>query len=145
MHLQKRTDFAIRLLVHLAVAEDEVVPVARVAHAYGISEPFLAKVAQALRDRGHVRAVRGRRGGLALARAPADIRIGQVVRELEDLTLVECFDPDRDDCAITPACRLRPLLEKARAAFLAVLDESTLDDLIRRRRSRLVQLLSPAS
>ena len=74
--------------------------------------------------------LRGRGGGLKLARPPNKIGLGQVVREVEeDFTMVECFDPKINKCAITGPCRLRGALSRALKAYLAVLDEYTLADL----------------
>ena len=100
------------------------------------------KVAHELGLRGLVAPVRGRRGGLRLARPPEEIRVGDVVRGAEEnLALVECFAPASSECAIEPACGLRAALHEALAAFLAVLDGYTLADLVARRRGPLLRLL----
>ena len=97
-----------------------------------MSEDHLAKVVGRLASLGYVDTQRGRSGGVRLARDPADIRIGDVVRECEDnLCLVECFDPDTNQCPIAPACKLAGALDRALQAFLQVLDGVTLADLSR--------------
>ncbi|MCB9592852.1 MAG: Rrf2 family transcriptional regulator [Sandaracinaceae bacterium] len=141
MRLHQRTDFAIRLLIYLGLAGSGPVSVGRVASSFAISEHHLAKVAQRLRDLGYVRLVRGRSGGLELLRDPEDIRMGELVRQLEQHILVECFEPATDQCRISSACSLKRLLERARSSFFAELDRSTLADLITPRRD-LVRLLS---
>ena len=82
---------------------------------------------------GVVEGLRGRGGGVRLARPADQISVGAVVRALEARDdLVECFDSASDACAISPACRLKGILGRAQAAFLKELDAYTLADVIRR-------------
>jgi len=130
MRLTFYTDYSLRLMMYAAVRHGEVVKIQDVADAYGISKNHLMKVAFELGRKGYLETLRGRGGGFRLARAPDKIRLGDVVRETEeDFTLVECFDPKTDRCAITGPCRLRGVLRKALQAYFAVLDEYTLADL----------------
>jgi Rrf2 family nitric oxide-sensitive transcriptional repressor len=131
MRLTIHTDYALRTLIYLGVVGDRLTPVGDVAEAYGISKHHLLKVASTLASGGYVEAVRGSGGGIRLARAPADINIGQVVRFTEaDMNLVECFCPGEDGCRIQTGCLLRSVLRNALRAFLAVLDRYTLADLM---------------
>jgi len=133
MRLTQRTDYALRVLMHLAVKRD-VVSVGEVATRFGLSQHHVMKVAQELARAGWVEAQRGRGGGLTLAVEPKALRIGDVVRRFEpDFRLVECFDPAVNDCVITPACRLRGTLERALTMFLECLDAVTLADLMTER------------
>ncbi|NKE45081.1 Rrf2 family transcriptional regulator [Roseomonas frigidaquae] len=128
MRLTTLTDYALRMLVHLAVAPEGRATIAAVAEAFGISENHLMKVAHQLGQSGHILTLRGRGGGLALARPAEAITVGDVVRRMEpDLALVPCMGGGA--CAILPACRLKQALHQARAAFLAVLDGTTLADI----------------
>jgi Rrf2 family transcriptional regulator, nitric oxide-sensitive transcriptional repressor len=131
MRLTLHTDYALRLLMYLAIEPDRLQTIEEIAARYRISRNHLMKVAQTLVQAGVVDSIRGRGGGLRLARPPDAINIGAVVRETEDgFALVECFDP-KGDCIITPACSLRGPLEQALAAFLSVLDRYTLADLVK--------------
>jgi Rrf2 family nitric oxide-sensitive transcriptional repressor len=128
MRLTTLTDFSLRLLIQLALRPSGRATIADVAQAYGVSENHLMKVAHQLGQAGLVRTLRGRGGGLELARPAAGITAGEVVRRMEpDMALVPCFAGA--DCAILPACRLKQALHAAREAFLAVLDATTLADL----------------
>ncbi len=130
MRLNLQSDYGLRLLTYLAVNEGGLVTVGDVAERFGISKNHLTKVAQQLAQAGLVETLRGRGGGLRLARSPAEINIGQVVRWLEaDFAIVECLPGGRDDCLITPACRLKGVLSEALEAFMAVLDRYNLDNL----------------
>lgn len=134
MRLTVYTDYALRLLMYLAVKDDGLATISEVAASYGISKNHLMKVAHQLGLAGYVETVRGRSGGLRLAKPVADIRLGDVVRRTEpDMALVQCFKPVDAPCAIRPCCVLRRALEKAGAAFVDVLDGYSLADLVKPR------------
>lgn len=117
------------MLVALGVADPEKISVAQVSRAYGISHYHLVKVARHLAELGYIETVRGKGGGMRLARAPGSIRIGEVVRQLEpELGVVECLRPTGARCVIVPACRLRSLMRRATQRFLDELDTTTLAD-----------------
>ncbi len=126
------SNFAIRLLMYAALKGDKPSAVPEVARAYRISYDHLKKAAAELCRRGYLETVRGRNGGFRLAKQPADIRIGEVIRQTEgDAALVECFAPQTNTCPLVDACQLRIALQDALAAFFAVLDRYTLADLVR--------------
>lgn len=128
MRLTTLTDFSLRMLIHLAVKPAGRATIAEVAGGYGISENHLMKVAHQLGQAGYVATLRGRGGGLQLARPAAAITVGEVVRRMEpDMDIVPCFA--EGNCAILAACRLKHAMHKAREAFLAVLDGVTIEDL----------------
>lgn len=132
MKLNLQTDFALRLLMHLAVNKDHLCTIADIAERYSISKNHLMKVAHTLAHEGLVKSVRGRSGGLRLKRQASQIVVGDVVRLMEtDLALVECFQGGAQTCLITPACKLKGVLAEAIDAFLSTLDNYTLDDLVR--------------
>ena len=134
MRLTTYTDYALRLLMYVAVKDDELATISEVADGYGISKNHLMKVAHQLGLAGFVETVRGRSGGLRLAKPAAAIGLGDVVRVTEqDMSLVPCFDPADKSCAIGACCGLRRALGAASAAFLAVLDDYTLADLAKPR------------
>ncbi|MBO6669581.1 Rrf2 family transcriptional regulator [Parvibaculum sp.] len=133
MRLTLHTDYALRVLMHLALAPGRLVTISEVAASFSISRNHLVKVAHELGQAGFVETMRGRGGGLRLARPPEEIAIGDVVRAMEeDFRIVECFDRDANSCCIAPACRLKRLLKEALDAWLAVLDGATLADLVER-------------
>lgn len=130
MQLTTHTDYALRLLIYLALSEDQApATVQQAALSYGISANHIAKVAQTLVQLGYIKSLRGRGGGLVLERPAAKIVVGEVVRQTENLRLLECFGPD-SSCPIDPACILKGVLGRAQDAFLKELDRHTLADLI---------------
>ena len=141
MQLTRYSDYSLRVLIYLALDPDRLATIEDIARGYDISKAHLMKVVHQLGLGGFVETVRGRRGGLRLARPPQEITVGEVVRYTEEsMALAECF-ATASRCAIEPACGLRGVLHEALAAFLAVLDGYTLEDLVARRRKPLAEIL----
>ena len=130
MRLTDFSDYALRVLMYAAIQNDRLITIEETAKLYGISCAHLMKVVNQLTRAGYLKAVRGRSGGLTLAKRPNCIKLGDVVRATEpDFALVECF-ASGNNCLITPRCRLRGALKEALTAFIGTLDGYTLDHLI---------------
>ena len=130
MRLTVHSDYALRLLMYLAVQTEKLATIPEVAKAYSISPNHLMKVVHQMGQAGYVETVRGRGGGMRLARAADTIRLGEVVRFTEpDMDIVPCFQSKNQSCPLWRACRLKGALDQARRAFLAVLDDYTIGDL----------------
>lgn len=130
MRLSVHTDYALRTLMFLAV-KDGHHSIAAIASAYGISKNHLMKVAQRLTAEGCVESVRGRNGGLRLARPASALNVGAIMRMMEDTgNFVECFDAATNTCVVTPACGLRHALAGALEAYARHLDTFTIADLV---------------
>lgn len=143
MQLTTQTDYALRTLLMLALKAPDKCTVAEISQAYGISEHHLVKVVGRLTQHGYVRTTRGKDGGVRLAIAPAEISIGQVVRELEpELGVVSCLRDNDRPCTIYPACKLRRLFVEATEQFIATLSAYRLSDVLDQpaELSRLLQI-----
>ena len=141
MLLTRQTDYGLRMLIYLALHPDRRATAMEIADAFQVSQNHLLKLIQRLAAAGVLHTYRGKGGGVVLARPAKTIRVGDVVRELEQgLEVIDC---NRPLCPIAPACDLREVLGDARGAFLAVLDDCTLEDVVRRRRDTL-RLLVPS-
>jgi len=131
MQLTRWTDFALRTLMLLGVQpDDRYVPSSEVSRLFELPPDHLRKVTHELMKQGWIEGKRGAGGGVRLAVDPATLRVGRIVSTLERLDLLECFDPDRDACLISAPCRLKHVLQEATQAFVAVLDQHTLADLV---------------
>ncbi len=140
MRLTFSTDYALRLLMLVGLETARLVTIEEVADRFGISKNHLMKVAHQLGQRGYLETVRGRNGGLRLGKAPDQIVVGEVVRKMEpDFAVVECESP-AGYCRIAPCCTLRSAMREAVQAFLAKLDQYTLEELLRPK-SKMRQLL----
>ena len=131
MTLTRFSDYALRILMFAALEANKPFSIKHVATQFDLSKHHLAKVVNHLVRSGHLKARRGRRGGVWLGRDPRTIRLGALVRLTENGSpLVECFAPASNRCRLTPACRLKGALAQALEAFYQSLDERTLADLV---------------
>lgn len=138
MRLTLHTDYALRVLMTLALVPERVVSADELARRHRLSKNHLVKVGQTLTQLGLVTGRRGRGGGLRLARDPRQIRIGALVRVLEgEPRLVECLSSpvvtSDGGCIFAGGCRLTRAFRGALDAFFESLDETTLADLVARR------------
>ena len=133
MRLTQWTDYSLRVLMYCAACEQRELPVTitEIADSHSISRSHLTKVVHQLGAHGLLDTTRGRGGGMRLCKPAAEINIGAVVRQTEtDFAMVECFDASTNQCALSPQCLLKGVLQQATNSFLAVLDGVTLADLI---------------
>jgi Rrf2 family nitric oxide-sensitive transcriptional repressor len=130
VRLAYSTDYGLRMLMRLASAPERPFSTAELADEFRLSRHHLTKIMQRLARAGIVATRRGGGGGALLARPARTIRLGDVVRELEEgQALVECFAREGGACTLVAGCRLKLCLRAAEAAFLADLDRSTLADI----------------
>lgn len=136
MRLTRQTNYAIRLLMYCAANEGRLSRVSEIAAAYSVSELFLFKILQPLVEAKIVETVRGRNGGVRLARPASDITLFDVVRVTEEnFAMAECFETDATECPLIDSCGLNAALRKALGAFFEVLAGYSIDDLVKARPS----------
>jgi len=128
VQLTSFTDYGLRALIYLAtLPQGELTSITKVTETYNVSRNHMVKIINKLGQLGYVETVRGKNGGIRLGMAAESIVLGDVVRAIEPLQIVNCSD---EFCHITPACRLKNVLADARAVFLAELDKHTLASLV---------------
>ena len=143
MRLTQYSTFALRTLQYVALRDPAIVTVVEVSRAHQISKAHLVKVSHDLAQRGYVQTLRGRKGGMRLARPAHLITVGEVGRWTEaPLHLVECFDPATNTCPLEGACHLSRGIQRALRAFLSVLDDITIADITINRGILMDRLLS---
>lgn len=126
MRLTRYTDYSLRVLIHLALHDERLCSIGEISRTYEISHNHLMKVANALARDGFIETVRGRAGGMRLARQPDKISVGEVVRRTEEgFELADC-----SGCALSPACGLTGVLAEGMRAMMAVFDSYTIADLL---------------
>ena len=130
MKLTLYSDYSLRVLMYLA-PQSQLTQIDEIARFYNISKNHLTKVVHNLALEGYILSVRGRGGGIKLNKKPEDINIGELVRKTEEhFNLVECFNPETNTCPIIGKCGLQSVLGQALFAYLNVLDQYTLKDII---------------
>lgn len=143
MHLTTYSDYSMRVLVYLCLQREGLVTIADIAKAYDISENHLMKVVHHLALDGYIETVRGKGGGMRLAREPEYINLGELLRRTEgDHGLLACTD-GISNCCIQPACNLVEILREAHNALFAVLEKYTLADLVKRQQPLIRILMHP--
>ncbi len=136
MRLTTFSDYTLRVLMYLALDRTKLATIPEIAAAYDISQNHLMKVVHQLVRAGVIESVRGKGGGIRLARAPEAIRIGEVVRATEgEAPIVECLSDEPDACRIAGACKLTRVLVDAFDALFESLDRYTLADLTSHRKA----------
>ena len=130
MHITQHTDYALRVLIFLASNDHRLATIQEISERFQVSRAHLMKVVNQLIRNGFVEGLRGKGGGLRLARPAPDISVGDVIRKMEtDLALVECFNED-SRCLLTASCQLKGVLAEALEAFFASLDRVSLAQIL---------------
>ncbi|MBB5074266.1 Rrf2 family iron-responsive transcriptional regulator [Bartonella callosciuri] len=130
MRLTKQTNYALRMLMYCANNQGSLSRIPEIAKAYAVSEFFLFKILQPLVEAGFIQTVRGRNGGIKLAKPAAEISVADVVKVTEDnFSMAECFDTAKSHCPLIDFCGLNTALQKALNAFFDVLSVISLADL----------------
>ena len=134
MRLTRQTNYAIRILMYCAANDGRLSRVPEIAASYSLSELFLFKILQPLVENGLIETVRGRNGGIKLAKPASEITLFDAVRVTEDnFAMAECFEDGAADCPLIDSCGLNTALRRALNAFFDVLSEYTIDDLVKAR------------
>jgi len=141
MELTRHSDYALRVLLYLAIYPDRQATITDIAQAYNISRNHLMKVVHRLSKGGYIQTFRGNQGGMRLARDPSKIVLGQVVLDMgEKVNLIDC---EGQGCPIVPACVLKRVLGEASQALIDVLKRYTLADIVAQPQSLTALLLAP--
>ncbi|HYX38909.1 MAG TPA: Rrf2 family transcriptional regulator [Oligoflexus sp.] len=131
MEVSLYSDYAFRVLMYLALHRQGLVQIKTISDAYRVSENHLVKVVQHLVRQGYVASVRGRSGGIRLAKEPESIVLGEVFRRTEpSLKLLSCFEAEHTACPIVSMCSLQGVFQRALRSFLDELDKRTLASLV---------------
>lgn len=130
MQISRYTDYSLRTLIYLGIQPDRWVTIREIAEHYGISKAHLVKVVHQLGRHGHIETKRGSGGGMRLPNGTQSINIGNVVRDMENFDIAECFNADSKVCSLQPSCALKLVLAQASKDFLEFLDRFTLADLL---------------
>ncbi|AAU28594.1 TPA: Rrf2 family transcriptional regulator [Legionella pneumophila] len=130
MQLTQFTDYSLRALIYIALKKGSCT-IKDITDAYSISNNHLIKIIHNLSKMGLIKTIRGKNGGILMAASPETINLGQLIMELEpNFDLVPCFNKEKANCCIAPACKLKSVLYEAQRAFLQILEQYTLADVL---------------
>lgn len=133
MQLTLFTDYGLRSLMFLAAYQDRTSSVKEIAEHYGISRNHLVKVVHRLAQLGYIESSKGKGGGIRLARQAKNIKLGDLIKQLEPMNIVECFDNKTNTCRMTNSCHLKHYLYEASQSFISTINKYTLADTVKDR------------
>lgn len=143
MRLTLHTDYGLRVLLYVGLKRDALTTIPEIVRHFDMSKGHVMKVVHRLAQKGYLQTIRGKKGGMRLARGPTEIGVGAVVRDMEqELGVLGCLQDKEGYCRIEECCILRSALREATNAFLAALDRYTIADLLQPQRAlaRLLQI-----
>jgi Rrf2 family protein len=132
MNVSTKSEYGLRALIHLAANQDgRVVPAREIAEKWKVPMKYLEQILKALKEAGLIEGQVGVAGGYRLKRPASLITAGEVIRALDGrIAPMGCVSTyDYEPCEFEPACSLKNLWAKTRAAMLGVLDQTTIADL----------------
>ncbi len=135
LQLTKRTDYAIRACLHLAVEGHCPIPGRQIAEQMAIPDSFLPQVMADLSRAGIVGATSGKHGGYCLRRDPATLSLLDVVEAVEGTDRRRAPVPTDSSCDGDPGCALHPVWAEAQAAFVDILAGASIAELAVRQRA----------
>ncbi|MGB0413770.1 MAG: Rrf2 family transcriptional regulator [Coraliomargarita sp.] len=130
MELTSFTDYSLRILIYLADDTERLSSIDELAEFYQLSRHHVAKIVKRLADLEYLETIRGKNGGLRLAKDPVEINVATVIKQTEPhFNLVECMCEGKTSaCVIHGHCRLKGALATARGHFFTHLAKFSLAD-----------------
>lgn len=131
MQLTRHTDFSLRVLIYLSLNKsNELVTINEVSEHFEILKNHLTKVVHHLAQEGYIETIRGKNGGMRLAKNSDDIKLGDVVQAMEiNLEVIDCTKPL---CPLMNNCEFKKILNEAKLSFINTLNKYSLKDLNRK-------------
>lgn len=133
MQLTLFTDYGLRSLMYMTAHQDRLSSVREIAEHYDISRNHLVKVVHKLAQLGYVESSKGKGGGIRLAQDPKTLKLGDLIKQLEPMYIVECFDNKTNTCRMTSSCELKHYLAEAGQSFIMTMNKYTLADTVKDR------------
>lgn len=128
MKITTKTDYCLRVLIYLQKKKGKV-KIQEIAEAYGISKNHLSVAVNKLSELEYVISTSGPKGGIEINPAARERSIGELVNQIEDLNIVECFNAEANTCTLSPHCKLKKMLKQASNSFIEVLRDYQIKDL----------------
>ncbi len=131
MQLTKYPDYTLRTLLYLGAHQDRLSTISEISEYHNVSRSHLVKVVHQLGKNGFIITVRGKNGGIRLAKEPNKIQLSQVVRLTEPhMNIQECFSKETNTCPLIDKCKLKLVFYDAREAFMRSLEDKCLNDIL---------------
>ncbi|MGB7405787.1 MAG: SUF system Fe-S cluster assembly regulator [Pacificimonas sp.] len=129
LRLSNLADYAVVAMARMANL-DHRTSAAALSEETGIPAPTTAKLTKILAKEGLLDATRGATGGVALSRAPEDIRLTDIIEAVDGpIGLTQCLHEGAEDCALGSTCRVKPHFALINSRVRDALADVTLADL----------------
>ena len=129
MRLNAKTDLSLRVLIFLQLKQGKS-RIRDIAEDYQVSKNHLSVVVNKLAELDYIISKPGPKGGIEINQKKLDSTVGDLVSQLEKLDLVECFDPLSNQCVLSPHCKLKGMVQKAKSSFLQELSQYKIKELV---------------
>ncbi|PIK14787.1 Rrf2 family transcriptional regulator [Halobacteriovorax sp. JY17] len=129
MKLTTKTDYCLRTLIYLQTVNRRA-KIQEIADTYRISKNHLSVAVNLLSELDYIITVPGPKGGIEFNKKMKNTSVGNLVKRVENLEIVECFNQETNTCNLSPSCKLKFMLSKATKAFLKELKDYKIKDLI---------------
>ncbi|MBK2125261.1 Rrf2 family transcriptional regulator [Fangia hongkongensis] len=131
MQLTQFTDYALRTLIYLAQHQDRRCTAKEISSFFNISHNHMIKVVHHLSKCNFIVSIKGKNGGLLLQEDVKSLDLATIIKALEpNFNIAECFNSLKNNCIITPQCKLKNVLNKALSSFMRELANYTLSDIL---------------
>lgn len=138
MKISTRGRYALRMMLDMALQNDEYTSIKEIAERQGISSKYLEQIITMLSRAGFVKSIRGPQGGYKLARPAAEYTVGMILRLIEgNLVPVACMEDDPNQCLRNEICATLEVWKRVDEAISNVVDNITLEDLVKLQRQKL--------
>jgi Rrf2 family protein len=137
MKISRETDYAIRCVLHLAIAPEKVHMVDEIASARHVPKSFLAKILQKLKREDIVKSYRGVKGGFRLSRAPSDITLLDVIRASQGGVDMNICAVDENACAFSSDCVIHPIWVNLKAEVETSLQQYDFKSLVEKELNKI--------
>lgn len=132
MQLKISTDYAIRIVLYLAITQTAATS-AEISAQMGIPQTVIATLARPLQEAGILTTLRGVGGGFALCRRPEDISLHEIINLIEGTTRINCCLESEDACSrnATAICKVHKFYLQEQAKLDKSFEEMTIARLLR--------------
>ncbi|NLI45111.1 MAG: Rrf2 family transcriptional regulator [Chloroflexi bacterium] len=136
MQITNQADYALRSMIYIAQnGRDRLTPSNVIAEEMQISRIFLSRINSQLVSAGLIKTRRGARGGIMLAKSPAEISIYDIVTTIDGkINLIQCTE-DPNACPLSETCPYRLFWKETENLLIAQLKGTSLQDMLDKRKA----------
>lgn len=124
-----KTDYSLRVLIFLQKNKGRV-KIQTIASTYNISKNHLSVAVNRLSELGYIDSFQGPNGGIEINKNALKRSVRELLVELEEFNIVECFNSKTNTCTLNPKCKLKKMISDATKGFLKEFEQYKIEDLV---------------